>query len=56
MIEMTVRELAAALAALPEELQDLKVFSTADWSTVGSCALMTDYTIDGMPVVEIASC
>jgi hypothetical protein len=31
---MTVRELAAALLALPEELQDLQVFSTADWSLV----------------------
>jgi hypothetical protein len=29
-----VRELAAALAALPEKYQDLHVFSTCDWDFV----------------------
>ena len=52
---MTARELAAALLALPEECQDLQVFSVADWSVVTYVtAPMADYTIDGKPVVEIS--
>jgi hypothetical protein len=51
---VTARELAAALLALPEEQQDLQVFSTADWSTVTYVGIMDDYTIDGQPVVELS--
>lgn len=51
---MTARELAAALLALPEELQDLQVFSTADWSLVSEVGVMADYLVDGKPVVEIS--
>lgn len=51
---LTVRELAAALAARPPEEQGLLVFSTADWDTVaGVRGVMEGWNIDGKPVVEI---
>lgn len=54
MPDLTARQLAAALLALPEDQLDLVVFSTADWSTVGGVALMDNYAIDGKPVVELS--
>lgn len=52
---MTVRELAARLAALPEEAQDLQVFSTAEWSVVSDVEFpMSDYTLGKKPVVELS--
>lgn len=49
---MTVRELAAALAALPEEWQGLDVFSTADWAVVdGIEDRLTEFR--GVQCVEI---
>lgn len=52
---LTVRQLAAALAARPEEEQDLLVFSTADWTVVSSVDGIRDgMTADGSLVVEIS--
>jgi hypothetical protein len=52
---LTVRQLAAALAARPEEEQDLLVFSTADWTVVSSVdGIMDEVLADGSHVVEIS--
>jgi hypothetical protein len=52
---LTVRQLAAALAARPEEEQDLLVFSTADWTVVSRVdGIMDGMTADGSLVVEIS--
>jgi hypothetical protein len=51
---MTVRELAAALSALPEAWQDLDVFSTADWTVIGR--IEADLLeLDDHPYVEVSS-
>ena len=52
---LTVRQLAAALAARPEEEQDLLVCSTADWTVVSRVdGIMDDMRVDGSHVVEIS--
>lgn len=50
---MTVRQLAAALADLPEKYQDRDVFSTADWKDVTEVIEDSDLFSD-REIVEIA--
>jgi hypothetical protein len=52
---MTVRELIKALQALPEDWQDLQVFSTADYDIVrvGGVANKLYRTMEGQQYVEL---
>lgn len=52
---MTGRELAASILSLPEDQQELEVFSTCDWSHVSGVEYSEgfEHYTDG-PVLEIS--